>query len=184
LLKKKVMLATWVAGLVFYGSVGQTFALTYPENIADNPAYANWPNPNHYWNFIASGESCSSTHFTCERSEPYSPLDSLSTDLRWDYYRVFPSTAEGGSINSSLANKTAGAGGSGSSGGGGVGGGLVGRPKTSSDGDSGRDGSNGGTGGNGGSPKVSVVPLPNTDWLMLTSIFGLGILGYRKRSFI
>ena len=155
-----------------------SFTTTYVGEVNDVLGTLSWPNPHKYKNFIASGEYCTSTHFTCERPDSNIQTASISDevvteDLPLADADVAPSSANSASRASQDQCND-----------------VKARPiaarivSSSNPGDSPAGTFNGGGTGNTivpvdpKPPTPSPVPLPASVWFLLAGISGLGV--YRR----
>jgi hypothetical protein len=155
-----------------------SFTTTYVGELNDFPGTLSWPNPHKYKNFIASGEYCTSTHFTCERPDSNIQTASISDEVVTedlpladaDPAATRPNSASRASqeeCNGNTARANAAR--------------IV---PSSNPGDSPTGTFNGGGTGNTivpvdpKTPTPSPVPLPASVWFLLAGISGLGV--YRR----
>jgi hypothetical protein len=161
-----------------------SFTTTYVGEMNGVLGTLSWPNPNKYKNFIASGEYCTGTHFTCER--PDFNIQTASTsdvavaedlplaDAETAGNRAYSAgRAPQGECNSATGFKTAGNN-------------AVATVGSSNPGDSPAGSFNSGGAANAILPidpksqTPSPVPLPASVWFLLAAISGLGV--YRRQS--
>ncbi len=176
-------------GLLIFGSVlamlcafaGHSYAVTFSGPLTTSLGTLSWPNPHKYKNFIASGEYCTSTHFTCERPDFDIQTASLTDSTEYGDLPLADPVAKRKYFTKSSQRQ---GGGTGSDNSGGI-------SSTSNPGDSPTGTINGGQFSPTTvplnpsividppppflPPPVSPIPLPNTLWLLLAAVFGFGL---------
>jgi hypothetical protein len=155
-----------------------SFTTTYVGELNGVLGNLIWPNPHKYKNFIASGEYCTSTHFTCERPDSNIQTASISEEVVTEDLPLAdadPAASRTNSVSRASQDQCND---------------IKARPSaagivpSSNPGDSPTGIFNGGGTGNTNvpleppPPTPSPVPLPASVWFLLAGISGLGV--YRR----